>query len=321
MPNRAMVDFLLRPRRTALLVVVASTVATLYVAVTFDVDFLAGRGPFWAHPVGPWLEDPFDAKNNLDVLNYLVAYTGLLRSPWTFPPFHVAAIGAPTGTNVVFLDVIPIVALSGRVISELLGTFIVPYGVWIGLCFVFSAVFATLMLAEGGQRSLLAAVSTSVFAISAPTLLHRFAHLPLMAHFLIIGALHLYLREQTSRSQAVRLLCWLAWLLFALLTSAYLFAMVSSIYAATLARSWRSRGIGARLLEPAVIACVVALMLLTLGFIGSGTPLSAEGYGTYSMNLLSPFRPQRSGLFPSLNAIADATGDNTKASTTLGLVG
>ena len=46
MPNRAMVDFLLRPRRTALLVVVASTVATLYVAVTFDVDFLAGRGPF-----------------------------------------------------------------------------------------------------------------------------------------------------------------------------------------------------------------------------------------------------------------------------------
>ena len=151
MPNRAMVDFLLRPRRTALLVVVASTVATLYVAVTFDVDFLAGRGPFWAYPVGPWLEDPFDAKNNLDVLNYLVAYTGLLRSPWTFPPFHVAAIGAPTGTNVVFLDVIPIVALSGRVISELLGTFIVPYGVWIGLCFVFSAVFATLMLAEGGS--------------------------------------------------------------------------------------------------------------------------------------------------------------------------
>lgn len=70
-----------------------------------------------------------------------------------------------------------------------------------------------------------------------------------------------------------------------------------------------------------MIACVVALMLLTLGFIGSGTPLSAEGYGTYSMNLLSPFRPQRSGLFPSLNAIADATGDNTKASTTLGLVG
>ena len=301
-------EFFLRPRRTALLVVVASVVATLYVAVTFDVDFLAGRGPFWAYPVGPWLEDPFDTKDNLDVLDYLVAYTGLLRSPWTFPPFHVAAIGAPTGTSVVFLDVIPIVALTGRVISELLGTFILPYGLWTGLCFVLSAVFATLLLAEGGQRSLLAAVSASVFAISAPTLLHRFAHFPLMAHFLMIGALYLYLREQTPLSRAIRLLCWLAWLLVALLTSAYLFAMVSAIYAATLMRSWRSKGIGARLLEPALISCVVVLMLLTLGFIGSGAPLSAEGYGTYSMNLLSPFRPQRSGLFPSLNAIADATG-------------
>ena len=45
-----------------------------------------------------------------------------------------------------------------------------------------------------------------------------------------------------------------------------------------------------------------------LGFIGTGASLSAQGFGDYSMNLLSPIVPQRSGLFKSMNAIIDSTG-------------
>jgi hypothetical protein len=92
---------------------------------------------------------------------------------------------------------------------------------------------ACLLVAETGQRSLLAAIAATILASSVPPLLHRFGHLPLMAHFLVIGALWLYLRDHRAGSSPGRMATWTAWLCLALLINPYLFAMTAAVYAAT----------------------------------------------------------------------------------------
>ena len=187
----AVVRFWTVPRRTPVLMALAALIGAAYFFATFSWEFTTGTGPFWAFPVGPWLLDSTDTQNSVDVLDYLVGFTGLVNSNWTFPLFYVPGIGAPKGTSVVFLDVIPIAALIGRVISNAVGRVLLPYGAWVGGCFVLSAVLASLLLAELGQKTLLATVAAAILAVSAPTLLHRFPHFPLMAHVLLIGALWL----------------------------------------------------------------------------------------------------------------------------------
>ncbi len=308
-------------RRRSVLVAFAALIGATYFLATFDLPFIIGRGPFWAFPVGPWLQDSTDTQNSVDVLDFLVGFTGLVNSPWTLPLLFVPAIGAPQGTNVVFLDVIPGVALIGRVVSNVMGVVVLPYGVWVGACFILSPISASLLLAEAGQASLLASASAAVFAVSAPTLLHRFPHLPLMAHFLLIGALWLYCIDKRSLVSWKRLMRWAGWLLMTVLTNPYLLAMVGIIYAASLVRYVAGQGLRSRWLEPMVIAVELIAAMFAVGYLGTGQSFSGEGFGKYSMNLVSPIVPQRSGLFPQWQSIVDATGGQYEGFSYLGVGG
>ena len=314
-----MVDFLTLPRRTSTLVIIAALIGVSYVGATFDWRFLTGGGPFWAFPVGPWLQDSADSKISVDVLDYLVGYTGLVNSAWTLPLFYVPEIGAPLGTNVVFLDVTPGAALIGRVVSAIAGKVVLPYGAWIGTCFTCSAVFAALLMKQWGQSSILATVAASIFAVSAPTLLHRFPHLPLMAHFILIGALWLYFIDQRETAPWKRLLRWSGWLILAILTSAYLMFMVGAVYGASFFRGWRTEGLRSRWFEPVAIGFVAFGALLAVGFLGPSQSVSGSGFRYYSMNLLSPITPQRSGLLPSWHRLVDATGGQYEGFSYLGI--
>jgi hypothetical protein len=63
--------------------------------------------------------------------------------------------------------------------------------------------------------------------------------------------------------------------------------------------------------ERLCIVGVLALVTALAGHFGKGTGsglTTGPGFGYYSMNLASPFWPQRSGLFPALQPIVDATG-------------
>lgn len=237
-----LIAFLARARKPPVLVVCAVVLAVAYVAATFDLSFLSGGGHFWSNPRGHWLVGAEDPNDNLDMLATLIAYLAFLRTGWHLPLFYIPDLGFPTGSSVIFTDAIPLVALVGKMASGLAGTMINPYGVWVGLCFILSAVFACLLVIEAGQRSLLAAIAAALLAVSAPPLLHRFGHLPLMAHFLVIGALWLYLRDLRVGPTPGRMAIWTAWLCLALLINPYLFAMTAAVYAS----AWLRRFEGER---------------------------------------------------------------------------
>ena len=206
-------------------------------------------------------------------------------------------------------------ALLGKVISILAGTPVNPYGGWVAACFILSAIFATLLVIETGQRSLLAAAAASLLVISAPPLLHRFGHMNYLGHFLVIGTLFLYLRDHRVEATWTRALSWIGWLCLVFLFDLYLFVMCSVIYGA----SWLRRlhverpAVLRAAAEPAAAIAALSCVAAIAGF-GTGADISpfAFGFGNFSMNLASPFWPQRSGLFPGFYPIVDATGGQTE---------
>ena len=135
----ALICSLNAPRNRFVLIACAVIAATIYVLVTFDRSFLFGIGPFWANPVGLWLQDPAVTTLNNAILTLQTGYVAFVHSSWHLPLFFVRDLDAPVGTNIIFMDAVPAVALLGKIASVLTGALVNPYGMWVAVCFILSA--------------------------------------------------------------------------------------------------------------------------------------------------------------------------------------
>src|SRR5689334_8462601 len=84
------------------LLTLAAVVGTVWAASLFDWSFVSGRHAFWQFPRGT-----IGGSQN-DMAIVLAGYFYFAQSPWHLPLFYVSALGTPVGTNVMFLDVVPI---------------------------------------------------------------------------------------------------------------------------------------------------------------------------------------------------------------------
>jgi hypothetical protein len=297
------------------LLVLAAIVGSLWAASLFDWSFIAGRHAFWRFPQGTITGSQYD------MAQVLVAYFYYVQSPWHLPLFYISALGAPVGTNIIFMDVVPVVALAGKLIHSFSGTTINPYGAYLFLCSSLPGVIMTLVLISARTRYALAAIVGAIFANTMPALLWGWGHIALEAHFLLIGALALYLFSLRERPWRGLTAVWIAWLALAYLTNIYLFAMVGIIWLCTtiqrrldrLTTTRQALGIG--VLTVAAVTAVIAIG----GQFGAGSDLPFAEYGYYSMNLLAPFMPQQSGLLARLGGVIDATGGQYEGFNYLGL--
>jgi hypothetical protein len=298
------------------LLVLAAAAGALWAASLFDWSFVTGQHAFWQFPKGTIGGGPND------MALYLAAYLYYVQSPWQLPLFYVSAFGTPAGTNVILTDFVPIVALIGKLVHSLTGATTNLYGAFLFLCFALPGVMMTLVLIAARIRYGLAALIAGIFANAMPALLYRWGHTPLEAHYLLIGALALYLFSLKKPAWRGLAAGWIAYLVLAYLTNPYLFAMVGTVWVCTviqrrlngLATTREALGIG--VLTVALVTTVVTLGGQFGG--GSGPPFST-GYGLFSMNLLSPLVPQDSGLFPGLGGVIDATGGQYEGFNYLGV--
>ena len=309
----ALCEALSKERPLALLLICSFAAACVFCLYVFDIPFLLGTSSFWNNPRG------ILPHSWADIPAALSGYLYFQRDAWQWPLFHVDKLGA--GTSIIFTDSIPWVALAGRLVFRITGVPVNLYGLWIAFCFVSSAITLTALVATLGQRNIAAAAMATIAGLCMPALLARWGHMSLMAQFEILLALIFYLRNQRGDK---------AWSLFVqggvlmwltLWTHAYLFAMVGAIVLATIAQAISNRtlrGVTAALVLAGLGAMTVGIMALS-GYLQSGGSLGAEGLGVFSMNLLSPFVPQRSGLYTALrNVIADGTGGQYEGFSYLG---
>jgi hypothetical protein len=268
------------------------------------------------------------------MVQVLSGYLYYVQGTWQLPLFHVSALGTPPGTNVIFMDVVPIVALVGKLIHSLTGAAINPYGAYLFLCFVLPGVMMTLVLIAANIRYALAAIVAAAFANATPALLWRWGHIASSAHFLLIGALALYLLSLQKRSWRGLATAWIGYLAFVFLTNVYLFAMVGTVWLCAIVQRHLS-GLATTRQVLGIGALTIALVSAIMAFGGQfspGNPLPiTPDYGQYTMNVASPFVPQSSGLFPwhsvdkllslpgGRRKVIDATGGQYEGFNYLGL--
>jgi hypothetical protein len=305
--------FLLRPRPLSLVLFCSFACAVAFCLHVFSVGFLLGTSTYWQAPrglvIGSWA----------DMSTSISGYYFFIRDTWTLPLFQTAKLGVPHPVNIIFTDSIPIVAVCGRLLYQATGLVVNPFGAWTALCVTASALSMTGLVAVLGQRGLAAALMATISGLCMPALLARWGHLAQMAQWEITVALIIYFCARWPRRPRSLIVSALALAAVAVWTQAYLSVMVVGILAAAFAQAITDRRL--RLPQAATIvalfAIVLAGLMLISGYFSNRNPVAGDGFGIYSMNLLSPVIPQFSALFPSLGGV-DGTGGQYEGFSYLG---
>jgi hypothetical protein len=294
--------WLYAPRRFLTLALVGLGIGATHALVTLPVGLILGTSDFWRFPHG------MVGGSENDMAQVLTGQLFLQQSPWAWPLLQAPDLGFPAGTNLFWIDAVPIVALLAKLLDSIFHGPLNLLGFDLFACLVLPGIALTGVVWVAGHRHLLAAITASALADAAPPLLYRWGHIPLMAQFLIIAALGLYLLSlQRPRASRLRF-AWLALLALTLLTNVYLFVMVGGCWAAGLVQRRLNGSIamaGLAIEAVVVVIPVLGLMAVT-GILSVGSPatdlgqITALGFGWSSTNLGSLLVPQMSRVVPGL---------------------
>jgi hypothetical protein len=285
----------------------SAAIGLIVAAIIFTPSVLLGTGHFWTAPNFP------DMQQHLSAAQYY------LHDSWRFPIFLTTLIMPPEGVSVVFLDVNPLLALFAKLLFKATGIYVNHFGPWIALCYALQAAAFLFLCRSLGLRGIGPAIVCAVVAVSVPEFLYRYFHLTLLGQFLITIQLGLYFRA--VRGGRYRMMSWsaLGLTLLTILIHFYFFAMVAGIYAALLAHyAARSRtALKIVILQATILVAGTGVLLFATGYLhGLG---GSSGFGYFSMNLLSPFVPQDSGVIPGMRDMIDGTGGQYEGFNYLGV--
>ena len=209
--------------------------------------------------------------------------------------------GFPEGTNIVFTDSMPLLALLTKASYQATGHWLNYFGFWLFACFPLLAAFAALSMRVLHIEDPVAMLAAAFLAVSFPALLVRFGHASLMGHFLIVWALYLYLRMRNEPSPGWPIAQFALIAAASVLLQAYFLPMVLLFLLAGLIHAVVERRVSMAYAAAGLGIAVAAT--LTAGWIGGvvGWPgVSPGGFGHFSMNAVSPFLPPRDHLPESL---------------------
>ena len=278
----------------------AVLVGVVHFLIAVHGSVLLPSSPLWRNPPG-------------DQAQMLTGVIALLRDRWRWPLADTALLSFGRPFSVVFTDSVPWLSVLAK-LAGLGPDQVSVLGLTILLGVVLQPVAFTIFLrALGVRRWEVLGAGMALGAMLPAWYLREAGHRALGSHWVLVLALavaaHAVRRGVSAGVIAAATLLGA----LALGIHPYLFVMAGAVLlAAMLADVLRPRP-GAWPCAAAGITVFLAgqaLASLVLGYWGGGA--SGAGFGLYSMNLLSPFAPQRSGLRALLTGapgpIVDGTG-------------
>jgi hypothetical protein len=223
-------------------------------------------------------------------------------SPWTNPIGFNPQFGLEIANSIAFSDAIPWIAFILKPFSDVLSEPFQYTGLWVLLCFILQAWFSWKLAGLITQDLVLRLLICGLLGVFAPPFLKRLGlHAALMGQFLILAALYLNLLPKSNPArQFTFTLSWLALVTLSALTNFYLLVMIFSLWFACVCDSLLTRQYTFKKIAVNILAIngAIALCLWQAGyFIHSGTPIQAEGFGQYKLNVLSLFDAGRFSYF------------------------
>ena len=243
--------------------------------------------------VGPWALDPKSVLWLLhrDPLQHYTGWVFFRHTPWLFPLGLNPNFGMDIGTSIVFSDSIPLFAIFFKAFTSVLSEPFQYFGYWVLTCFIFQAVFASMLIKLLSKNWLIISLASGIFIFS-PIMLYRLAwHMSLMGQFLILAGFYLNFRPLQNK----RIMLWALLLSITTLVHFYLLVMVLCLWLASLfdqffiqkninvIKFFKELG--------TVFFCIFITAWLAGYFAVTGKSIEAIGYGISQVNLLALFDP------------------------------
>ncbi len=260
--------------------VVAALLGPLLFFLLYDAHLLDPSYFRWLF----WLPDP---------ATQFLGWHSFRLEPWHLPPGAATNYGMDMGSSIVFTDSIPLLALLFKLWRGALSEHFQYFGLWMLACYTLQAVFAWLLSGLATRLVAPRLIITTLFVLS-PLLPDRaIGHYALMAHWLVLAALYLYLRAP----QGLATTSWCLLLCGAALIHAYLLYMVLAVAFADAARRRWVDHTATTLDTLRSTLIITAALLATMwgaGYFAIPTKAFSGGieyYGRYSANLNSLWNP------------------------------
>jgi hypothetical protein len=239
-----------------------------------------------------------------DMQVYLSALDHMATSPWSDGLLRAGTI--ERGTHIIAFDAWPLPALVARLLGidgegmlRILAV-VTPMAV--------SVAGGAIVWTIGGRHRLQVLLGAVFALVSAPFLTRFDPHLHVAQFWTLIGALIIAVRVPNTTRPLIMITGGALIAAIGALFSAYLGAVSLMVLVGGLidrARH-RARSGGRYLIRGALVVAGIQLFVFgALGFLSSGVDSNAGGFGTQSMNLLSPFYPigcYSCSPFPSIGA-------------------
>jgi len=254
---------------------------------TLAIGLLATAVYVYIYGAGTLLPTHYAWMLHQDPGQHYLGWQFFRHEAWQWPPGRILAYGYPAGTAIVFTDSIPLLALLLKPFSGLLPAQFQYFGPWMLACYILNGYFGLRLLARFTSHPSLRLLGACFFILSPPLLLRGYGHEALMAHWLLLAAIDTCLGRWSWQR-------WLAWGAIAALSHPYLLLMVLGLMAASGASAlWIDKTLRPRaaLLQGAGIGLALLALMGLAGYFSSSGPLAAEGYGYYSMNIVSFIDP------------------------------
>ncbi len=246
---------------------------------------------------------PLDPRNvdwvSVDPAYHFIGWELFRQDPKPhWPLTYTGRLAYPAGEAVALTDLNPLLAIALKPFSPVLPEPMQYFGLEAVLVCALQVFFAARILRLFGGANWLGIALASLFFLLAPPLTYRFAeHYSLSNHWLLLGALFLFLREQFAPSPQVKRFAISATALaaIAIAVNPYLaFEVVLALAATIAALVWQRRMSAARaaaILGSILGVCAVCAWAIGL-LIAGGRGYASGGYRELSMNLLAPIDPR-----------------------------
>lgn len=226
-----------------------------------------------------------------DTHTHYLGWAFLRLDDWHWPLGLNPNYGLQFSSSIFLSDSIPILALFFKSVSQWLPPIFQYSGWWLMSCFVLQAFFAFKLVSLISSSWSLRFFASIVFVFSTPMLWRLHGHFAMVAHWVILAALYLYLKAPDNDWK--RHLAWMSLLVFSTMVHSYLLGIVFWIWIADLFQRRQIYGfdIRSKWLELTTIPVSILATLWAIGFFPITKSYLSGGYGIHRLNIAALFNP------------------------------
>lgn len=233
---------------------------------------------------------------------HVLGWNAFRHVPWDWAFYYQNLLAYPTGLSIIYTDSNPPLAYLFKILGPLLPQNFQYIGPWFFLC-VCLQVYVGYRLIRPYAPNNWTALGGAIILSVLPALYYRMRHDTLMAHFLILWSLHIFLNIKDEKEKVKY------HALNNFITGAihpYILVMTAAIWGADVIRqfwpAFKRRDMPAILFIARDAFLVLLAPLVSMGLVGTyaaGQSAGAGGFGFYSMGLdalINPVEPEFSNI-------------------------